>query len=684
MGKKYWKSPGEHHGIREEDYLDEYKYLNDEGLLGVIKEGGQRLSSNRRDFLRFCGYSLAGSALVSACERPVQKAIPYLFQPEVVTPGEANYYATTFFDGDDYGSVLVKVRDGRPIKIEGNDLSPLSKGGATARIQASVLELYDTTRYNTPLGGGNKTSWEEIDRKIALTLANAVAAEGKIVILTGTVISPSTTAIIQNFLERYPRSEWVQYDPLSFSAMLEANRLCFNRRAIPSLSFDKAGLIVSFGADFLGTWLMPGTFAHQYASGRRVSEEKTDMSRHIQFESELSLTGSNADERIQIKPSQVNEILTNLLDTLQGGSKVASSPLAARIERLATELKEFAGKSLVVCGYNDLRSQLLVNAINNQLGNNGKTIDITTPVNLRKGSDAAMQTLIAEMNAGGVSALFIHNVNPLFDFPDGEGFAAGMKKVLLKVSMAATPDETAALCDYICPDSHYLESWGDAEPVSGHLTLQQPVIRPLGNTRQMQESLLIWTDKNDDYQTYLKNYWETRYFPSAGTGLIFGNFWNDCLQKGVWERPGSGTTYPEFSMPSPDVVAPERGPFTSGNALFELTATQSIAVGSGKHANNPWLQELPDPISKLSWDNFLAVAVADAESNMLATGDLVKINGAITIPVLVQPGQAPGTMSAFIGYGRTVAGKVGEGAGVNILPLTAMVKIGRASCRERV
>jgi len=679
MGKKYWKSPGEHDGIREEDYLDDYRYLNDEGLLGVVKDDGKRLSSNRRDFLRFCGYSLAGSALVAGCERPIQKAIPYLFQPEVVTPGEANFYATTFFDGDDYGSVLVKVRDGRPIKIEGNDLSPLSNGGATARVQASVLELYDTARYNTPLAGGRETSWEEIDSKIGVALSKAVATEGKIVILTGTVISPSTTQIIKGFLDKYPRSEWVQYDPLSFSAMLEANSLCFNRRAIPSFSFDKAGLIVSFGADFLGSWLMPGTFSYQYAAGRRVSEEKTEMSRHIQFESELSLTGSNADERIQIKPSQVNEILNNLLDTLQGGSKVVSSPFAARIERLASELKENAGKSIVVCGYNDLRSQLLVNAINHLLGNNGKTIDISSPVNLRKGSDASLHNLIAEMNDGVVSALFIHNVNPLFDYPYGESFAKGMEKVTLKVSMAATPDETAELCDYICPDSHYLESWGDAEPVAGHLSLQQPVIRPLGNTRQMQESLLIWSGSEGDYHTFLKNYWEASHFPSAAGDLAFVDFWNDCLQKGIWDSPKSDSAYPEFRMPSPDAVAPERGSFNSGGALFELTAIQSIALGSGKHANNPWLQELPDPVSKLSWDNFLAVSVADAKSNMLATGDIVRINGMLAIPVLVQPGQAPGTVSVFIGYGRKVAGKVGEGSGVNILPLTEVVN-GCVSC----
>lgn len=672
MGKKYWKSPGEHKGSREIDYLDDYKYLNDEGLLGVVRDDGNRLSSGRRDFLKFCGYSLAGSALIAGCERPIQKAIPYLFQPEEVTPGEANYYATTFFDGDDYGSVLVKVRDGRPIKIEGNDLSSLSNGGATARVQASVLELYDTSRYNRPLSGGKEINWEEADSQIAVALTKAVTIESKIVILTGTVISPTTAEIIQGFLEKHPRSEWVQYDPLSFSAMLEANRLCFNSRVIPSLSFDKAQLVVSFGADFLGTWLMPGTFSHLYAKGRKVSEENPAMSRHIQFESELSLTGSNADERIQIKPSQVNEILAQLLDRLKGGS-IGNSPFDAKIESLAAELKENAGKSLIVCGYNDLKSQLLVNSINNSLGNYGKTIDITTSVNLRRGSDTALQNLIAEMNAGAVSALFVHNVNPVFDYPDGEGFAAGMKKVLLKVSMAVTPDETATLCDYICPDNHYLESWGDAEPIAGQFSLQQPVIATLGNPRQMQESLLIWSGKEGDYQSYLKNYWETRYFPSAGTGLSFGNFWNECLQKGVWEGTRSKNTFAEFNMQAIDAVAPEKGPFSNGDGIFELTATQSIALGSGKHANNPWLQELPDPVSKISWDNFLSVSVADAESNMLATGDIVKINGSINIPVLVQPGQAVGTVSVFIGYGRKVAGKVGEGAGVNILPLTGMV-----------
>lgn len=669
MEKKYWKSLEELKSGSGKDYLEDHEYVNKGEMLDLIQGDSLRLSSNRRDFLKLFGYGLATTALVAGCKRPIQKAIPYLFKPEEVTPGLANYYASTFFDGDDYGSVLVKVRDGRPIKIEGNDLSPISKGGATARIQSSVLELYDNARYRYPQANGSETSWEEVDRRIIAGLQEAAGSSGKIVVLTGTVISPSTREILEAFLTSHPRSEWVQYDPLSFSAMLDANGRCFNKRVVPSIHFDKAKLIVSFGADFLGSWLMPGTFARQYAEGRRLTEGQADMSKHIHFESGLSLTGSNADERITVKPSQINDILTYLLAKLQGRTSEVTTGFDSRLDALTVHLKENAGKSIVVCGYNDVRMQGIVNGINHLLGNYGNTLDISRPVNIRQGSDMAMHTLVDEMKKGEVSALILHNGNPVFDYPDGEGFAEGLKKVALKASLTGALDETSSLCDYICPDSHYLESWGDAEPISGHYSLQQPVIHPLGSTRQMQESILRWSGKESDYHSYLKSYWERVIYPSSNFSGDFNSFWNDCLQKGVLELQSTMESQPSFIMANLYELLNAGEEAKSIDGIFELEICQSLAIGSGKHANNPWLQELPDPVSKLSWDNFLAISEVDAATWSLETGDIVILNDAINIPVLIQPGQTPGTVSAAMGYGRKVAGKVAEGVGVNVISL---------------
>lgn len=682
MEKKYWKSLDDLNNSPQKDYTEDHLYVNKNEMADLVEEKSLNASSSRRDFLKLCGFSIATSAFIAGCERPVQKAIPYFFKPEEVTPGQANYYASSFFDGDDYGSILVKVRDGRPIKIEGNDLSVLSGGRASARIQSTVLELYDTARFRQPLENGTASGWEYVDGKVIQGLDYASSSGGKTVLLTGTVISPSTESIIRDFLDEKPRSEWIQYDSLSFSAMLEANNLCFNRKVIPYMHFDRADMIVGFGADFLGTWLMPVTFAGQYARGRRVSEENPRMSRHIQLESCMTITGAAADERIPVKPSQVKHVLRYLYDRIRGATPDSVPGFDVTLDRIASEMEENRGRSLLVCGYNDIDVQVLVNGINYLLGNYGRVIDFTSPVRLRRGEDAAIERLIGEMNSGEVSALIIHNVNPVFDHPDGKAFAKGMEMVGLKISLAAAMDETSALCDFVCPDSHYLESWGDAMPVTGQYSLQQPVIRPLGDTRQMQDSLLKWSGEEDDYHTYLKNFWQRSVFGLPEAGKVFDDRWNDCLQKGVFtadipegQQPSLNDSY--LAGISPETVVPE------GEGSLEMEIIQSIAVGSGKHANNPWLQELPDPLSKVSWSNYLAVSPSDAEDLLIETGDIVRIDGDIRIPVLVQPGQAAGTVSAAMGYGRRIAGKVAEGVGVNVMPLSGFTD-GRIDYRGRI
>jgi MoCo/4Fe-4S cofactor protein with predicted Tat translocation signal len=610
MDKKYWKSLEELKGSSGGDYLNDHKYVNKNEMADLVGEESLQTSSSRRDFLKLCGFSIAASALVAGCERPVQKAIPYLFKPEEVTPGMSNFYASTFFDGDDYSDILVKVRDGRPVKVDGNDLSPLTGGTAPARVQASVLGLYDSSRLRHPEEKGNVVTWEYADKRIREELNSIEASGGKTVILTGSVISPSTVSVINGFLQKYPGTEWVCYDPLSFSAMLEANSLSFGKRAIPSMNFDKADVVAGFGADFLGTWLMPAAFAGQYAKRRSLSDENDIMSRHVQFESSFSITGAAADERIQVKPSQQRAIIRYLYDKLAGNRTTPTGELDAVVDLLAEELERNRGRSIVVCGLNDTGSQLLVNGINYLLGNYASTLDLSRTVNLRQGDDRAVKTLVDEMNRGEISALFISGVNPVYDYPEAEAFASGMERVKLRVSMAGSKDETSDLCDIICPVNHFLESWGDAEPVMGHYSLQQPVIRPMGNTRQMQESLLTWSGVNDDYLSFLKSYWERAIFPRTGAAQGFDSFWNECLQRGVLDIPPGPETEPVFNHDSAAGYGYEIA--ATGNDVYEMEIVQSIAIGSGKHANNPWLQELPDPLSKACWDNYLSVSPSDA------------------------------------------------------------------------
>ena len=400
MDKQYWQSLEDYRETKTKS--DFSKKAEPEFSIEGLDESEIKAKSSRRDFLKMLGFSVSAVALVSSCQMPVRKAIPLLNQPEELTPGVANYFASTFFDGTDYCSILVKTRENRPIKIEGNDMSKLTKGGTSSRVQASVLNLYDDARLKGPMKSGNATDWETADKEVIEKLT-VLADEGKkVVLLTSTIISPSTTALIEEFTLANPNVEWVMYDAMSMSAIRNANDLNFGRPVIPSYSFDKAKVIVGFNADYLGNWLMPVTFSKQYSSSRKISGKNPKMSRSYQFESLMSLTGSNADYRFGIKPSEEAIVLLNLYNKIaeSTGMSVYNAPKSpVDVTDVAADLLKNKGKSLVVSGTNELNIQLIVNAINNALGNYGTTLNISLPVNLKQGNEKAMEALEKDMNA---------------------------------------------------------------------------------------------------------------------------------------------------------------------------------------------------------------------------------------------------------------------------------------------
>jgi len=667
MEKTYWQSLEKYEEEVQKSILDKKQPLPEFSVEG-LDETELKAKSSRRDFLKMMGFSVGAVALVTSCQMPVRKAIPLLNQPEDLVPGVPNFYASTFFDGNDYCSILVKTRESRPIKIEGNEMSPLTKGGTSARVQASVLNLYDDARLKNPRKGETDTDWETIDTEISRELKSLQAKGLKVVLLTSTIISPSTKELIKDFTDTYTNVEWVMYDAVSYAAIRKANELNFGTAVIPDYRFDKAKTIVSFDADFLGNWLMPVAYSKQFSANRKMVKGNTKMSRMYMYESNLSLTGSNADYRFPIKPSEQTAVLLNLYNEIAKatGNETFSAPkVNTDVKLAAIDLLESKGESLVVCGTNDVQSQLIVNAINNLLGNIGTTVDLSTPLLLKQGDDAAMQRIVKEMNEGTVGGLLTYNVNPAYDYPKTEEFKAGLKKVPLKVSFSETLDETALLCNYVCTTNNYLESWNDAEPVKGYFSFQQPTIRPIFNTRQFQDNLLKWIGSPNDFSTYIEEFWNLKKFEAGVDGVSFTYFFNKFKHDGVWKKESANAGQPTFS-PQPFNIIKQT---ESG---VELVVYEKISMGAGKYTNNPWLLELPDPITTATWDNYLCVSPQFAKENNLAKEDVVLLNGMFEIPVVVLPGQAYGTAAIALGYGRTAAGKAGNNIGKNAYPLTTI------------
>ena len=702
---KYWTSFAALHNKEEIQKLTQDEFgedlpfedLNDKGLLDA--------KHPRRDFLKYLGFSTAAATLAASCENPVRKAMPYVNRPENVIPGVAKYYASTFVQDADIIPVVVKVRDGRPIKIEGNELYPFTKGGTTPRAQASVLDLYDTFRLTNPKRkSGNSfqevPSWEQIDQQIGGALAGA----GPLVLLTGTITSPSTKQIIADFLGRFPGSRHVQYDPVSSSAILLANEATRGKRAIPAYQFDKAKVIVSLGADFLGTWVAPVEFARQYAAGRKIDEKNPSMSKHYQFESFLSMTGACADERFTHRPSETGAVASALLAAIGGGGTASGAAWNAGVQKAAKDLMAHRGAALVVSDSNDVNVQIVVNAINSALGAYGATIDTATTINSMQGVDADMLSLVDAMNAGQVGALLIWGANPAYDYFEAEKFRQGLTKVRMSISFNEKMDETTELCQYSLPNHHYLESWGDAEPRTGHVSFIQPTIFPLFKTRPFQTSLLKWSGNNTDYETFFRTYWSGKLggqaaldkalqdgllvngrpvSQSATPSILAGAIDQNPMGAGVGQMPQQQVTdstravaAAPISSPQPTTTAaPVSGGVAGAVAAIagyrstgktEVVLYQKVSMATGKQAGNPWLLELPDPITRATWDNYALISTTKAKElgidytstdfEYYQKRPLIEItanNKTVKLPVMVVPGMDANTIAVAVGFGRS-------------------------------
>ncbi len=686
--KRYWKSVEELdenssivETLKQNEFVEE---IPTDEFLGD-KETLESSNTTRRDFLKYVGFSTAAATL-AACEGPVKKSIPYVVQPKSIVPGVANYYATTIANGYDFANVLVKTREGRPIKIGSNKMAS-SNGHANARVNASVLDLYDSLRVQGPKKKNGEriedVSWSSFDAEVNQKLTDLKNSDKEIVLLTQTFASPSTSKLISEFKEKYGNVRHVVYDAISESAALDAYQNIYGERGLANYDFSKAGTIVSVGADFLSNW-QGGGFDSGYSQGRVPDHGK--MSRHIQFESNMSLTGANADKRVPMTPSQQRTALAKLYSYVMGGSVSGDLPkhIDDAVRSAAQELQKAGSNGVLVTGIDDVNAQTIALQINKSIGS--KAFDASTPIKTRQGSDAAVAKLVADMKSGTIGALIMSGVNPMYTLSNSSDFAEGLEKTELSISFSMKADETAILANYIAAAPHYLESWGDVELQKGHFGLMQPTIRPLFDTRQFQEALLQWTGNPLSYTDYIKNTWNS--------DILNGGSFNQALHDGVFVGGSSASTDTSADSVIDALIGEEALSSDVGNAAralatsvkpsngLELTLYSKVGMGDGQQANNPWLQEFPDPITKVTWDNYIAVSKADAEAmgvvnenvaNGALNGSYVNVTVGNTtienVPVIIQPGQAKGSVAMALGYGRTAGLKEELQTGSNAFTL---------------
>jgi MoCo/4Fe-4S cofactor protein with predicted Tat translocation signal len=664
--KKYWKSVEELENgsiveaLRNNEFVEEIptdEFLGNESALSSS-------STSRRDFLKYVGFSTAAATL-AACEGPVNKSIPYVLQPEQIIPGVADYYATSVFDGFDFANLLVKTREGRPIKIDNNTISG-AKFAANARIHASILSLYDSMRLKAPKDGGKDSTWSAVDSKIKSSIADAKANDGQVVFLTNTLASPSTEKLIADFIAANPNAKHVVYDAVSSSAALDAFETVYGERALVDYDFSKASLIVSVGADFLGDW-QGGGYDSGYAQGRIPKSGK--MSRHFQLEANMTLSGAAADKRLPMSVANQKQALVHIYNVITGSAVAVNlaPEFKAEVTKAAQQLKAAGSKGLLVSGIQDKNAQLLVLAINQVLASEAFTT--VGARQIRKGSDEKVTQLVNDMKAGSVHTLIMSGVNPVYTLADSDSFVEGLKKVKTSVALSLKEDETASVATIAAPVPHYLEAWGDLVLTKGTYSLTQPTIRPLFDTKQFQDVLMSINGLTGTYYDYLKAY---------SASFISGSSWNTVLHDGVFvgaPQAASGGTA-DYAGAASELAK------SKAAAGLELVLYTKTGMGDGQQANNPWLQEFPDPITRVSWDNYVTVSNADSKTlglsnEIVANGGLngsyvdLTVNGLKleNVPVIVQPGQAVGTVGLALGYGRKAALKEEMQVGLNAYAL---------------
>lgn len=679
---RLWKSLKEFNN--EEDVLE---FKHNEFIKGVTDEfDSSKLSGiSRRKFFALLSASAALTATACTNYRDKGEIIPYNKRPEEVLPGEANYYASTCTGCSLSCGILIKTREGRPIKVDGNPDHPVSKGKICAKGQASIMDLYNPERLKAPKLNGSEINWKNADSSI-IDLLNETQSNGKqIAVVTDTIVSPTAKKVLNEFASKYSYAKVYTYSLVNDNIRRQAWLESYGTDEYPAIKFDEADIILSLDSDFLAN---EGNFIEnmrKYAV-KRETTGRLNFNRLYVAEGRMSATGMMADYRLKVAPSQqLNFVLGIIYELSKSGSIQVDNILLDRLKNyslldktdgekykyLIKDLSENKGKCIIYAG--DTLSKevhIAVNYLNEILDSTYLYDHNSSFKNIVKYSTKEdIQTLVDSMNNGSVGVVIHYDTNPVYSLPKDYGYGSALKNVKTVISLAVLEDETSSRSNYVLPINHTFEAWGDAYAREGFYSLQQPVIAPIFNTRQKEEILLTWTGNtynNDMYHQYLMNSFNADIFSTANTLADSRTFWYSALHDGIARKNYSKQTaqFLKSSLNSIKEVDPNSG--------FVVQLTESYFIGDGRFSNNGWLQELPHPVSKVTWDNYASISPKTAKQLNVEMNDLVEVSAAgriLTLPVLIQPGVQENTINIELGYGRTKAGEVGNNVGFNSVEL---------------
>jgi MoCo/4Fe-4S cofactor protein with predicted Tat translocation signal len=644
----------------------------------------------RRNFLKLMGASLALAGLGACTRQPTETIMPYVNQPEAVVPGRPLYFASAFPVSGVARPILVESHMGRPTKIEGNPEHPASLGSTDATTQASVLGLYDPDRSQTVTYLREIKSYESFLQQFVQLLQAQDRTQGAgIRILTETITSPTLGAQFKSIQQRFPSARWIQYEPIGVHNVREGTKLAFGQYANPTYKLDAADVLVSLDADLFGTMQGSVRYARDYANRRRMTNGTAPTNRFYAVETTPTHSGAKADHRLPVKPSQMVNFARSLAASVGVvGATSTSNPIDSKwFNALVKDLQAHKGSSLVVAGDNQSPEvHALAHAINAALGNAGKTVLYTDPIEVNPSDQLAdFKALMADLDSGAVDILMIIGVNPVYDAAPDLDFAGKMQKARLRVHCGQFQDETAQYCQWHIPQSHPLEMWGDVRAYEGTVSIIQPLIAPLYQSRSTYEILAALNPEITDKSTadqpgprqtgyeMIRAYWSGQK-PADN----FESWWRKTIHDGFV----ANSALPAKTLAVKGAPTPAASSTASG---LEISFHADPYVYDGQFANIAWLQELPNPVTRLTWDNAVLVSTATAQKLNLQPEDRVELtfqSRTVKGAVWIQPGQPDDSIAVHLGFGRTHSGRAGNGAGFNAYQIRTSTNLNSGSGLE--